>query len=249
MQLLPENTLSSFREAIRLGAHMIEFDVRLSKDGHPVVIHDQSVERTTDGMGDVADLNLVELRKFTIRDSANEHIPTLVETLAIMPRHIWLNIHLKGKAERGGRVSRMVRSLFPRRTKTDLAATVASLLAEHQRLHQAFLACGGVHAAAARRAEKEAQICYLLRGSDSRQAVREAVEFGAQFIQLSERRPPNPELIAQLKRHNIRVTYGFAETLADIQQLFDQGIDFPLVNNIHDLMPQAERAGLFTRKT
>lgn len=249
MQLWPENTLASFREAIRLGAHMIELDVRLSKDGQPMVIHDQNVDRTTNGTGNVAELVLDELKQFHIRDPKRgilkqEHIPTLAETLDIMPRNIWLNLHLKGKADRGGWWSRLTRAVSRKNTQTSLPATVTRMLAGRGRLHQAFLACGGTHAGAARHEHPQVQICYLLRGSDSQQAVREAVEFGAQFIQLSARRPPTTELISLLKQHGIRITYGFADSTAGLRQLFAAGIEFPLVNNIHELMPHAAALGL-----
>ncbi|MFQ5752716.1 MAG: glycerophosphodiester phosphodiesterase, partial [bacterium] len=62
----PENTLSAFREAIRLGAHMIEFDVQFSKDGAVVIIHDAAVDRTTDGHGLVADLTLAEIKSLDV---------------------------------------------------------------------------------------------------------------------------------------------------------------------------------------
>jgi len=249
MQLRPENTLSSFREALRLGAHMLELDVRRSRDGHAVVIHDQGVERTTDGTGQVSDLTLAQLQRFAVRDPQRvseppERLATLVETLALMPTNIWLNVHLKGKAEGGGWWSRLRPLLHRGRTQTGLARTVTRLIAESGRLHQVFLACGGAHAAAARQENPGVQICYLLRGSDSRQAVREAIEFGAQWIQLSAKRPPTPELVRLLKRHGIRITYGFADSLEALRQLFADGIDFPLVNNIQDLMPHAAGLGL-----
>jgi glycerophosphoryl diester phosphodiesterase len=59
----PENTLESFRQGLALGADAIEFDVRLSRDGVAVVIHDPTLERTTDGAGSVAALTLDELRR------------------------------------------------------------------------------------------------------------------------------------------------------------------------------------------
>ena len=62
--LLPENTMESFRLAFQLGAPTIEFDVHLSKDGVPVIIHDATLPRTTDGKGYVSRLTLKELEKF-----------------------------------------------------------------------------------------------------------------------------------------------------------------------------------------
>lgn len=66
----PENTLSAFRAAIDAGADMCELDVQLTRDGSVVVIHDDSVERTTDGDGEVAELTLEELKRLTLARSS-----------------------------------------------------------------------------------------------------------------------------------------------------------------------------------
>jgi glycerophosphoryl diester phosphodiesterase len=75
----PENTIPSFEEAIRLGAGIVEFDVRLSRDGVPVVIHDPAVDRTTDGTGLVHELGAGELASL---NAGTESEPTPVPTLA-----------------------------------------------------------------------------------------------------------------------------------------------------------------------
>jgi len=75
----PENTIPSFEEAIRLGAVMVEFDVRLSRDGVPVVIHDPAVDRTTDGRGLVHELTAAQLSSL---NAGTEAVPTPVPTLA-----------------------------------------------------------------------------------------------------------------------------------------------------------------------
>src|SRR5919202_3540380 len=59
----PENTLASFARALELGADWIECDVHLSRDGVPVVIHDETLDRTTDGHGLVAEHTLAELKQ------------------------------------------------------------------------------------------------------------------------------------------------------------------------------------------
>ena len=58
----PENTIAAFREAIRLGAHMIEFDVALTGDGALVLLHDATLDRTTNGTGPVSARSLGELQ-------------------------------------------------------------------------------------------------------------------------------------------------------------------------------------------
>ena len=77
----PENTLAAFRHAIGLGADWLECDVHLSRDGVPVVIHDESVDRTTDGTGRIADLPLAEVQAL---DAGNgERVPTFAQLLAL----------------------------------------------------------------------------------------------------------------------------------------------------------------------
>ncbi|MGA7870208.1 MAG: glycerophosphodiester phosphodiesterase family protein [Candidatus Binatus sp.] len=97
----PENTLSAFGAAINAGADMCELDVQLSRDGAVVVIHDETVERTTDGKGEVAELTLEELKrldagaKFKRGAVKGERIPTLDEVFAVISGKCGLNIELK----------------------------------------------------------------------------------------------------------------------------------------------------------
>lgn len=78
----PENTLAAFRKGLALGADGIECDVHMSRDGHLVVIHDETVDRTTDGTGRVGDLDLSALQALDAGSwydaaFAGERIPTL----------------------------------------------------------------------------------------------------------------------------------------------------------------------------
>jgi glycerophosphoryl diester phosphodiesterase len=97
----PENTVSAFRAAIDAGADMCELDVQLSRDGAVVVIHDDTVERTTDGKGEVAELTLAELKrldagaKFKGGPFKGAQIPTLDEVFAVISGKCGLNIELK----------------------------------------------------------------------------------------------------------------------------------------------------------
>ena len=78
----PENTLAAFRQAIASGAEAIEIDLRGTKDGEIVVIHDATVDRTTNGRGAVADKSLAELKKLDAGRS--ERIPTYKEVLQLV---------------------------------------------------------------------------------------------------------------------------------------------------------------------
>ena len=98
----PENTLSAFRAAIDAGADMCELDVQLTRDAAVVVIHDETVNRTTDGAGEVAALTLEEIQrldagaKFKGGKVKGERIPTLDEVFAVTSGKCGLNIELKG---------------------------------------------------------------------------------------------------------------------------------------------------------
>ncbi|MBW2966326.1 glycerophosphodiester phosphodiesterase, partial [Candidatus Woesearchaeota archaeon] len=89
----PENTLSSFQKAIELGADVIELDVYLSKDNHAIVIHDKSVDRTTNGKGNVNELTLEEIKQLTVEE--NETIPTLQDVIDLAKGKCKINIEVK----------------------------------------------------------------------------------------------------------------------------------------------------------
>jgi len=94
----PENTLRAFEAAVDLGADAVEFDVRMSADGHPVVVHDPAVDRTTDGHGLVRDLTLAELKGLRVRSSQGgkaEEIPTLDETLELLSGRVAIDVEIK----------------------------------------------------------------------------------------------------------------------------------------------------------
>jgi glycerophosphoryl diester phosphodiesterase len=90
----PENTLQAFQKALDLKADGIELDVHLSADGHIIVIHDETIDRTTNGLGFVNNLSLSELKSFLIADQLE--IPTLNEVFDLTDKKCLINIELKG---------------------------------------------------------------------------------------------------------------------------------------------------------
>ena len=91
--LEPENTLRSVRRAIELGVDRVEIDVRVSKDGRLVIMHDETVDRTTNGHGYVSELTFDELR--SLDAGMGEKIPTLEEILRFTMGKAKLEIELK----------------------------------------------------------------------------------------------------------------------------------------------------------
>ncbi len=91
----PENTLRAFRKAMQLKAEMIECDLHLTKDGNVVIIHDDTINRTTNDQGKVSELTLAELKQFDA--GKGERIPTLEETIDLIKGKCQLNLEIKDK--------------------------------------------------------------------------------------------------------------------------------------------------------
>ena len=102
----PENTRAAFVKAVELGADMIEIDCQLTRDGAAVILHDETLERTTTGRGPVRDRTLREIRALDAGSwfapaFAGERLPTLEETIEILRGKTSLNLELKGDDEPG----------------------------------------------------------------------------------------------------------------------------------------------------
>ncbi|QEG33196.1 glycerophosphodiester phosphodiesterase [Bythopirellula goksoeyrii] len=222
----PENTLAALKEAVRLGAHMVEFDLALTKDSHLVLMHDETVDRTTDGQGLIKDFTLAQLRKLDAGSwkspqFRNERIPTLAEALDALPLNIWINIHLKGSAE--------------------LASKATRHIVNANRLHQAVLACGAVAAIVAREVEPTIMICNMDRRRSNEQYVDSTIDGQADFIQFLAMRPPEVEQIKHLKQHDIHINYCCTDDTEELQKLFSLGVEFVLVDDLETMLKAAER--------
>lgn len=227
----PENTIPAFRAAVEAGAHMIEFDVWLTKDKQMVVIHDASVDRTTNGKGKVSDLTFSEIRNLDAGSWKNPEftgiqIPTPEEVLNEMPLTVWINIHIKGEGE--------------------LPAMIARLVESQGRLHQAFLACSAEAARRAKEAVAGIKICNMERQGSVPGYADETIRLKTDFIQLTKPSDMTDftKIVRKLKENGIRVNYFGTDSPEEIKMLFDSGVDFPLVNNIEQTMKAVRKLGI-----
>jgi glycerophosphoryl diester phosphodiesterase len=116
----PENTLAAFAKAVDFGADILELDVRQTRDGELVVLHDASVNRTTNGKGRVADLTLEQIKALDAGswfspDFVGERVPTLAEVVDATPDFTTLLVELKGSPEEyPGMEARVVRFIRQR---------------------------------------------------------------------------------------------------------------------------------------
>jgi len=224
----PENTLPAFLEAIRLGAHQIELDVRRLKDGNLVVIHDPTVDRTTNGRGRVDGFTLTEIKKLDAgswKDPkfAGLRIPTLAEALKIMPVNVWVNVHLKGDRQLGKAVAREV--------------------VRQKRTHQVILACSRAAAEGARKVHPEILICNMERQSHNTLYVTDTINRKCRFLQLRGGLC-KPEDMARLKRAGVGVNYYGTNDATRLRELFDAGVDFPLVDRTAEMIRAARTLGI-----
>ena len=224
----PENTLASIREAIWLGAQQIEVDVVMTADGELVLMHDGTVDRTTDGSGTVSSFTLAQIKQLDAgswKDArfTGERVPTLDALLELVPDNVWLNLHL--------------------RDGYDTAYATAMKVFEHSREHQAFLAgtasqIPGALAAAADTG-KTILTCNMQNQSLSSSYVTDTINGGFDFLQFldTSNNLPAPSDVARLHDAGALANfYGVGGSLTTANQerlrtLFEADIDFPLVDD------------------
>lgn len=126
--LWPENSLDGFRRTKALGIDAVEFDVHVARDGELVVIHDPTLERTTEGAGAVADRTAAELAAIRLRDGNGEGVPDLASVLDIFAGSR-MELHIELKTDAFGRP-------YP-----DLERRLIDLLARRRMQNDAVLTC------------------------------------------------------------------------------------------------------------
>lgn len=222
----PENTISAFKEAIRLGAQMIEFDVRRTADSVLVVIHDKTLDRTTDGQGYTLDKTILELQSLDAgswKDSifSNEKIPLFSDVIDIMPRNIWLNIHIKGDSI--------------------TAKRAAQIIVEKDRIHQAIFACKSEAANSIRQVSDILFLCNMERLNSVEEYVDSTIALKFNFIQLTFRSDTNMvKWVDKLKKNNIRINYYGTDSTNKFISLLNTGVDFTLTNNVNEFIEVAK---------
>ena len=216
----PENTLPAFESAVKKGAQQIELDVDLTKDGELVIMHDATVDRTTDGTGKVTELTFAEIRALDAGVKFSDafegtRVPTLHEALAVIPPNILCNVHLKGS--------------------TELARKAALLIQEMGRLEQCFLACELESVQAAREVVPAIKTCNMSRQAGDRAGYIDAtIASKCEFIQLHQR-DGHDNLEAEVKRlHDAGVTVNWfgANDAPLIERLHRAGVDYILTDTL-----------------
>ncbi len=113
----PENTLAAFECAVEQEADAIELDVDFTRDGHAIVMHDATIDRTTDGHGHVADLTLEEIRQvdagsWKAAEFKGERVPLLEEVFEAVGQRLLIDVEIKGMALLGSGLEAKVAALI-----------------------------------------------------------------------------------------------------------------------------------------
>ena len=235
----PENTVPAFLAAVKMGVQQIEFDVRTSKDGKMVIMHDATVERTTNGAGKIADLTFDQIRaldagsKFD-KKYAGTKVPTPGEALKAIPPSILCNVHINGGPE--------------------TAADAARLIRDMGRLKQCFLAISEKQSAVWKAASEAVPGIMICKGAPAEKEVTEAAVSLADssvipmlnaaqlktqrvdYIQFFSWQPEPPALdflrnsVKKLHQMGIKVNYCCGDEDKVIRMLVDAGVDYILTD-------------------
>lgn len=223
-KLAPENTVLAFRSAVAdWGADMLEMDVRLTRDGQVVVIHDATVDRTTEGTGAVSDFTLAELSdldagyRFVDLDGQPSYrgkgirIPTLVEVLEACPG-VWMNVETKEKAVAGPLVD-VIRSVGEEHR--------VLVTAEHEQDRKAARGYGGPWGASRR----QCMLFWLLSRLPLGRRYTPPVDVFQVPERFKGRRILSPWLIREAHRRNIPVHVWTVDDPDDMRRLLSWGVD------------------------
>lgn len=222
-QACPENTLPAFAAAIACGAHEIEFDLWPSRDGVPVVCHDGSVDRTTDGKGNIAELDWADIRRLDAGIRFGGHwegvrVPRLEDVLEMTDGLVGLNIHIQGVGP-GGDTIRRACAMIGEKSLTDTAyvslGTEAALQTAHDYAPDVARAC-------------------LVCQDDSSKSIAVAQRWACKRIQFF--RQVTRDQIHQAHEAGLICNLFWSDQPEDAMRYVRNGIDVILTNRAHTLI-------------
>jgi len=207
----PENTLAAFRKAVAMGLSFIETDLQLSRDARFVAIHDDTVNRTTNGQGSVHDMTLAELRRLDAgswfgSSFVGERIPTLEEILEFAKRHdIVFYLELKPGGSWGGE-----------------HALIGALRESGEFARVVVISFDSALVAAVRRVEPTL-MTGLLSDGQIEKPIEKALEIGARQL-IIRGDLVTPAMIAEAKRNDLQVICWTVNHPAHMRLLASAGV-------------------------
>ena len=225
----PENTLLAFEKAIQEGADGIENDVHYTKDGVLVVIHDERVDRTTDGIGYVRDFTYEELAKldasYKFKEMGPQRIPTLREYLELVKdKDIITNIELKtGVFEYPG-----------------IEKMVADMIQEFGLRDKIIISSFNHFSIQRMKAADPKMKCGLLEESWLVNAGAYVESVGVECYHPMYKNM-TPEVVAEIKSHGLEINTWTVNEKDEIQEMFERGVD-SVISNYPDIVNEVKKA-------
>jgi len=213
----PENTAAAFGEALRLGVEAIEFDVRMSADRQMIVCHDATVDRTSDGSGEIRKMELAQIKELDAggwfgREFAGERFLTLAEALDLLNGDVRLNIHVK----------------VDDHDREIMAPLVVRELVRRDLYDHVFLAADQLTLALVRRVDAQLEICNLSVEPYKNYILRSrALE--CRILQPGNA-TTNTDFVAEAHRYDMVVNPFYADAEEEMIRLVKCGVDGILSN-------------------
>jgi len=220
----PENTLAAFEAAIAAGADMIELDVTLTRERRVVVIHDDHLDRTTDGSGEVrahrmADINALDAGSWFAPRFAGERVPALADVLRLAKGRILVNIEIKTNAYERGHPADAIE------------CQVAALARRHRMVRSVLISSFGRPVLEQLAAMGNPPALALISDNPADgKTVAFCRRIGA-FSWHPDHRILTAEQVAEMHRHRIRVFPWTVKTLAELRRVTQMGVDGVIVND------------------
>ena len=232
----PENTLAAFASALEIGAAIAEFDVHLTRDGEVVVIHDATLDRTTNGHGAVRDLTLAEIRRVSAGYPARfgsthpgERVPTLGEVLGLLRERAQAMIEIKPEAvtddAEGGIEAHVVEEVRKARMEKEVA-----LISFDRR---ALMRC--------RTLAPEILRGHLFEGGKPGDMLAGAREVGSELI-LPEKRLLSDDLRERAREAGVKVATWVVDDVEEMKRLMRFDLYGVASNRPGDLMEALQSA-------
>lgn len=228
----PENTLLAFEKAAEIGSDLIEFDVRGSRERIPIILHDPTIDRTSNGSGPVGDFSLEQLKKFDFGRSGDVagsppgpskiEIPTFKEALEAIPESTGLNIQIK-------------------ETDSPLLAEVCRLFDLHDLYKRAYLTMSTFEdAEKIRNIDRGIELCILERKQKLDEGLlNKTKKFGCRYLQ-PHRRDVTPDLCSLIREMEFYANMFYSNTDEDNRRYISWGMQ-GIMTDAPDILLQTIR--------
>ena len=216
--LAPENTMPAFGIAVAFGADEIEFDVQCTSDGVPVVMHDTTVNRTTDGEGKISNMTLAEIKALDCGVGKFEayrgtRVPTLEEVIRRFSCHTVMNVHVYSIDN----------------TSDEYFQKIIDIIYKYGAEKHVYIGGGKCVMEAFARLAPDLRRCSLYDFKSGEEHLEYAISCGAQKMQFFLDKW-SPELIRKANEAGIKANYFFCDDTESAKKMLKYGVDTILSN-------------------